>query len=40
MQTKPLYIFTYCYLGFRVHHEKDRLALNSILMVNTVFGMD
>ena len=40
MQTKPLYFFAYYYLGFRVQHEKDRLALSSIFMVNTVFGMD
>ena len=40
MPTKPLYFFAYYYIGFRVQHETDRVALNSIFMVNTVFGMD
>ena len=40
MPTKPLYFFAYYYLGFRVQHETDRVVLNSIFMVNTVFGMD
>ena len=35
----PLF-FAYYYLGFRVQHEKDRIIINIILMVNTVFGMD